>query len=252
MLKKDPEGYRKLLAYQKACELQVFTNKLVSHFSKTKTFLDLADQMSRSGRSGSKNIVEGWKRNTTKEYFDFLGFSIGAVEELKDDAADIATGVYSALMGVKGVTGDKGMEREVMGERGNPLPSLNFSAPSNPSAHLTPLSPSASLNPSNPLSPFFPLPTTRVELDKLKFYPLDPNLPPIVQLFLRAKEVNYLLYKLQQSLDIKMDAEGTKTVSQRARENLAGDKQADKEFEKLMQQEGLIRLPDGRYVKKQD
>ncbi len=114
MLKKDPEGYRKLLSYQKACQLQAATNQMVSHFSKTKTFLDLADQMSRSGRSGSKNIVEGWKRNSTKEYFDFLGFSIGAVEELKDDAADIATGVYPQLLGVKGVMGNQRVEREVL------------------------------------------------------------------------------------------------------------------------------------------
>jgi hypothetical protein len=109
------------------------------------------------GRSGSKNIVEGWKRNATKEYFDFLGFSIGAVEELKDDAADIATGVYPQLLGVKGVMGNKEVKRE--------------------------------------------------ELDKLKFYPLPQNLTPAVKLFLRAKELNFLLYKLQRSLDLKMDCD---------------------------------------------
>ena len=202
MIKTDPEGYRKLLAYQKACELQVFTNKLVSNFSKTKTFLDLADQMSRSGRSGSKNIVEGWKRNTTKEYFNFLGFSIGAVEELKDDAADIVTGVYPALLGQKGVMGIKGMKR--------------------------------------------------VDLDKIRFYPLSPDLDPAVELFLRAKEVNYLLYKLQQSLDVKMDKDFTKPVSQRIRENWEAEKQADKEFEKFMEGQGLVRLENGQYVKREE
>lgn len=200
MLKKDPEGYRKLLAYQKASELQVFTNEMVANFSKSKTFLDLADQMSRSGRSGSKNIVEGWKRNTTKEYFDFLGFSIGAVEELKDDAADVATGVYPQLLGIKSVMGPTKIERAT--------------------------------------------------LDKLPFYPLPPNLDPAVELFLRAKELNFLLYKLQKSLDLKMDNEHTKPVSQRVRENMAKDKIADQEFKKYVEDLGLVRLEDGRFVDK--
>jgi hypothetical protein len=202
MLQKDPVGYRKLLAYKKASELQIFTNEFVLNLPKTKTFFDLADQMARSGRSGSKNIVEGWKRNTTKEYFDFLGFSIGAVEELKDDAADIATGVYPNLMGVKGIMGTKRVERE--------------------------------------------------DLDKLKFYPLDLTLPPVVQLFLKAKEVNFLLYKLQKSLDLKMDKENTKPLNQKARDYFAIEKQADKDFNKMMDDLGTVRLENGQYVTKED
>lgn len=215
MLKKEPEGYRKLLAYQKACELQVFTNDFVTHLPKTKTFFDLADQMARSGRSGSKNIVEGWKRNTTKEYFDFLGFSIGAVEELKDDAADIATGVYPGLF--KEIMGEK----EGRGEMGNPL---------------------------HPLAPLFPLPITRAELDKIKFYPLNQTFPPVVQLFLRAKEVNFLLYKLQQSLDVKMDKEHSKPLSQKARERFSAEQKAGNVIESYLKEIGLIRLPNGQYV----
>lgn len=212
MINRDPEGYRKLLAYQKACELQIFTNEFVKNLPKTKTFFDLADQMSRSGRSGSKNIVEGWKRNSTKEYFDFLGFAIGAVEELKDDAADIATGVYSELMGLKGSMGQ-------MGERGTPL------------ALLVPLSP-----------------ISRLELDKLKFYPLDKTLPPIIKLFLRAKELNFLLNQLQKSLDVKMDQDHTKPVSQRIRENWQVDKKNDEEFKKYLDSLGIKRLLNGKMV----
>jgi four helix bundle protein len=225
MQKRNPEGYRKLLAYQKASELQVFTNQFVANLPKTKTFFDLADQMSRSGRSGSKNIVEGWKRNTTKEYFDFLGFSIGAVEELKDDAADIATGVYPNLMGLKGRMGEMG----VMGEMGTP---------------------STLFSPSSPLTLLIPL--SRAELDSIKFYPLNPNLPAVVQLFLRAKELNFLLHKLQQSLDVKMDKEFTKPVSQRVRDNWSIEKQADDEFKKYLKDSGLIRLENGRYITKEE
>jgi four helix bundle protein len=257
MDKRDPEGYRKLLAYQKACELQIFTNDFVANLPKTKTFFDLADQMSRSGRSGSKNIVEGWKRNTTKEYFDFLGFSIGAVEELKDDAADIATGVYQNLMGLKGKMGMRqrgeiGIEeqRGIMGKK--EMGKKGGMGVEEKGKMGSPLRPLAPLHPFGSVGPLIPLvslgPISRSELDKIKFYPLDPSLPPIVQLFLKAKEVNYLLYKLQQSLDLKMDNDHTKPVSQRIRENWAKEKQADDEFQKHLKSLGLTRLENGQYI----
>ena len=223
MLKKDPEGYRKLLVYQKAQALHSFTLQVTPLFPKTKTFYDLADQMDRSARSGNKNIVEGWKRNTTKEYFDFLGFSIGAVEELKDDAADIARGVYPGLMGIKAVT-------EITGEKG--IKGL-MGGKAAPSSHY---------------SPYTHLPVSREELDKILFYPLPPSLPPVVELFLRAKEVNYLLYRLQQFLDVKMDNEHSKPASEKLRENMSKEKQDDKEFLRYLESIGLKRLANGRVV----
>jgi hypothetical protein len=226
MLNHDPEGYRKLLAYQKACELQIFTNNFVLNLPKTKTFFDLADQMSRSGRSGSKNIVEGWKRNTTKEYFTFLGFSIGAVEELKDDAADIVTGVYPQLIGVKGITGKKREEREE-----KEILSHHF-------------------HPSDPLTPLYPLPMDRHQLDKIPFYPLPPLLPPAVELFLRAKEVNFLLFRLQKSLDLKMDKEFTKPLNEKIGSRFMEEKKVDDDFQKYLASLGMQRLPNGKYVSK--
>lgn len=217
MEKRDPEGYRKLLAYQKAQKLHNNVLEMVKYFPQTpyrhthyqdkqiKTIGDLADQMSRSGRSTHKNIVEGWKRNTTQEYFDFLGYSIGSNSELQDDAADTACGKYKELMGVK----------EVMG------------------SHLPP-------------SP----PYTLLQLDELRFYPLDETLPPVVKIFLQAKEVGYLLHRLQLSLDAKMDTDHTKPVNQRVRENWSREKQADMEFKKYMESLGFVRLENGQYVKK--
>lgn len=230
MFTKDPEGYRKLLAYQKAVTLQQETNQLVSLFPKTKTFIDLADQISRSGRSGTKNIVEGWKRNTTKEYLQFLGFAVGAIAELMEDCADIATGVHQGLLGIKGI----------MGERGPGSPYTTAT----PSAHYPLPSRSTLYSLSTYSSPFM----AREALDRLRFYPLDTALPPIVQLFLKAKEVNYLLYRLQQSLDAKMDNEGTKPLKDKYREHLAQDKKNDQEFEALLKNQGLIRLENGQYV----
>lgn len=74
--------------------------------------MSLADQMDRSARSGKQNIVEGWRRNTTKEYYDFLGFSIGAIAELEEDCDDVWKGIYPDLMGLKGIMGKMGCERE--------------------------------------------------------------------------------------------------------------------------------------------
>ena len=189
MFKKKPEGYRELLVYQKAEQRQRMTEELILHFSKTKTSIALADQMSRSDRSTSKNITEGWKRNTTKEYLQFLGFAIASNAELMEDCADIATGVYNELKGVKGIMGARG----VMG---------------------------------------------RGELDKLKFFPLDQNLSPIVKLFLLTKEIGFLIYRLQQSLDVKMEEEGTRPIQDKTSERLSRDKLAKKNFEELLKKYG--------------
>lgn len=87
MLKPDrkPYGYRDLLVYKKAEQMQLFCSELTHRFPRTKTLIALADQMDRSARSVKQNIVEGWKRNGSKEYYDFLGFSIGANAELEED-----------------------------------------------------------------------------------------------------------------------------------------------------------------------
>jgi hypothetical protein len=212
MFKKDPDGYRKLLAYQKAQSLHNDVLELVSHFPKTKTYNDLADQMARSVRSTNKNTVEGWKRTTTKEYFDFLSFSVGSNSELKDDAADIVCGKYKELMGIKGVMGERG-------GMGNTL---------------------------YPFGPFNPI--TLEQLDKIPFYPLDETLPPAVKIYLKAKEVNYLLYKLQQSLDVKMDNEHTKPLSEKVRNRFKAEASADQEFQKYLQSLGLERLENGKMV----
>lgn len=131
-----------------------------------KTLTALVDQMDRSARSVKQNIVEGWKRNTSKEYYDFLGFSMGANTELEEDCNDIWKGMYPELMGVRGVMGERGFSEK--GERG--------------------LRGSKTGEKGN---------TEIGDIEKLKFYPLDPNLPPVVKLKLQCKELNYLLTQLQ-------------------------------------------------------
>lgn len=113
-LNRKPYGYRELLIYKKAEELQKSCSELTHIFPRTKTLLALADQMDRSARSVKQNIVEGWKRNSSKEYYDFLGFSMGANAELEEDCDDIWKGMYPELLRIKGVMGERG----VMGEMG--------------------------------------------------------------------------------------------------------------------------------------
>ncbi len=173
----NPYGYRNLLVFKKSEELLDECLKLTRLFPYTKTLYDLADQMNRSARSEKQNICEGWKRNMPHEYYQFLGYAVASNAELEEDCTDIWNGYYKELMGVRGIMGEyvergegkKGVmgergERGVRGEKG----------------------------------------IRRLEIEKLKFYPLDKNLPPIVQLKLRAKEVNFLLHRLQEGLAAKM------------------------------------------------
>lgn len=50
--------------------------------------------MDDSTRSVKRNIEEGWKRPTTKEYLDFLGYSQASLEEVKGDIRDCHTDGY--------------------------------------------------------------------------------------------------------------------------------------------------------------
>lgn len=196
---RKPYGYKELLVYKKAEALQKETEDLTRQFPKTKTLIDLADQMVRSGRSGKQNVVEGWKRNTTKEYYGFLGFSLAAVAELEEDCDDIIRGVYPELMGTKGTMGEMGASQSLY-------------------------------------TPF-----TLSEIEKIPFYPLDPGLPPIIQLKLRAKELGYLIVRLQKSLEAKMGEENTLAAKDKFKLQ-DRRREAEKNFEAELRRE--FNLPD--------
>ncbi len=105
MLKQSysPYGYKNLLVYKKSEELQKHCSHLTSHFPPLKTLFSLSDQMNRSARSTKQNIAEGWKRNSTSEYHEFLGFSAASNAELEEDCDDIIKGIYPELMGIKSI-----------------------------------------------------------------------------------------------------------------------------------------------------
>lgn len=195
---RDTYGYRKLLVYKKADELQMETSLLTSHFSPSKTLLSLSDQMVRSARSTKQNIVEGWKRNSTSEYYTFLGYSIASNAELEEDCNDIISGKYPGLMGKKGIMGERGS-----GEKGNPFSLLK-----------SPLSLS--------------------EVEKLPFYPLGNHLSSVVQLKLRCKEVNFLLDRLQQSLVFKMEKDHNLSPQDRMKQSEIEKEKEDEWLEQFL------------------
>lgn len=85
----EPEGYQRLGAWQNAALLRV----LIRVFTKglPKNEYRLKAQLDDAARSVKRNIEEGWKRPTTKEYLVFLGYSQASLEEVKGDVRDAKT-----------------------------------------------------------------------------------------------------------------------------------------------------------------
>ncbi len=75
-------SYKKLVLYQKAEELVVLTYKTTSSYPKEELF-GLVSQMRRAAVSVVSNIVEGYIKQSSKEYSRFLLISIGSLTELE-------------------------------------------------------------------------------------------------------------------------------------------------------------------------
>ncbi|MEK7208018.1 MAG: four helix bundle protein [Patescibacteria group bacterium] len=222
---KSPDGYKHLLVYRKAEELAAETLSYTATFPRDKTGVGLADQMDRSVRSVKQNIVEGWKRNATHEYYQFLGYAIASNAELQEDFADICLGRYEEK-GIKGGNGqEKGKGAEEKGERGE----------------------GGEMGERGERE-------KKEWLESLRFYPLDTRLPRPVQGYLRCKELNMLLEKLQASLLERMKTTGT--LSERDRVRLTNEKIRKKEEEAEAWMKEQFRVGDlvltGQGVKKRE
>src|SRR3990167_707221 len=103
-MERSPDGYRKLLVYQKAEANHESSIKLALLIPRTeRATRDLADQMPPSGRSVPSNIAEGWKRRYTNEYLTFIGYAEASNAELMEDCRRIVIGRYPQLKGIKGL-----------------------------------------------------------------------------------------------------------------------------------------------------
>lgn len=79
----DAEGYRYLAPWTNLVLLRVLVRIISDNLPKREH--RLKKQVDDAARSAVSTLEEGWKRPTTKEYLDFLGFSQGSLEEIKGD-----------------------------------------------------------------------------------------------------------------------------------------------------------------------
>jgi four helix bundle protein len=77
-----PRTHRDLIAWQEAMNLVEAIYQHTSTFPKSETF-GLAAQMRRAAVSVPSNIAEGSARNSSREYYQFLGIATGSIAELE-------------------------------------------------------------------------------------------------------------------------------------------------------------------------
>jgi len=83
----DPTGYQYLAVWQNAALLRILIRKLTLNLPLSEARRKA--QMDDAARSVKRNIEEGWKRPTTIEYLNFIGYSQGSLEEVKGDIRDL-------------------------------------------------------------------------------------------------------------------------------------------------------------------
>lgn len=83
----NPTGYRYLISWSNAVLLRYFVRIFTSNLPKSE--YRRKAQLDDAARSVVRNIEEGFKRATTSEYLDFLGYSQGSLEEVKGDVREL-------------------------------------------------------------------------------------------------------------------------------------------------------------------
>ena len=79
-------GYKVLRTYQQGEEVYELVKKFTAEFLHPIQDSRLIAHMNDSARSVPRNIAEGYGRNNTKQYCEFLGFSFGSLLELLEDS----------------------------------------------------------------------------------------------------------------------------------------------------------------------
>lgn len=98
---RNPLGYKVLRTYQQGEEIyQLVKEFTATHLHSIKDSR-LIGHMDDSGRSIPRNIAEGYGRNNTKQYYEFLGFSFGSLLELLEDCLSLERDIKERLRIVK-------------------------------------------------------------------------------------------------------------------------------------------------------
>lgn len=82
-------GYKVLRTYQQGEEIYELVKKFTAFYLHPIRDSRLVGHMNDSGRSVPRNISEGYGRNNTKQYYEFLGFSFGSLLELLEDSLEL-------------------------------------------------------------------------------------------------------------------------------------------------------------------
>ena len=127
----DPTGYRYLIPWSNAVLLRYLVRVLTGSLPKSE--YRRKAQLDDAARSVVRNIEEGFKRATTSEYLDFLGYSQGSLEEVKGDIRELTEDGFlasrreSSLIGIgidlgafnDALKGNKGNYGRLKDNRGN-------------------------------------------------------------------------------------------------------------------------------------
>ncbi|OGM12965.1 hypothetical protein A3A76_01500 [Candidatus Woesebacteria bacterium RIFCSPLOWO2_01_FULL_39_23] len=86
---RNPLGYKVLRTYQQGEEIYDLVKRFTSTHLHLMSDSRLIGHMDDSARSIPRNIAEGYGRNNTKQYYEFLGFSFGSLLELLEDSLEL-------------------------------------------------------------------------------------------------------------------------------------------------------------------
>ena len=130
---KDPEGYKYLVPWSNTVLLRFFVRRFTESLPKSE--YRRKSQIDDAARSVVRNIEEGYKRTTTSEYLQFIGYSQGSLEEVKGDIRELTEDKFlqskpgSSLVGIginlgkfnQGLKEDKGNYRKIKDFNYHPL-----------------------------------------------------------------------------------------------------------------------------------
>lgn len=184
----DPKGYQYLAVWQNAALLRVLVRKFTLNLTLNHPFeRRLKAQLDDAARSQKRNIEEGWKRPTTSEYLNFLGFAQGSLEEVRGDIRDAKT------------------DKFLRGEEGSNLRDIGI----NLNVFKGPSKGQAKGEPTDPGHPYYqPLIT------------LNPNTLTFEMFMELINKTDYLLRALVQSLEKKLreDQKGYRIEQERIKD----------------------------------
>lgn len=107
---RNPLGYKVLRTYQQGEEIYELVKRFTSVYLRPIADTRLIGHMDDSGRSIPRNIAEGYGRNNTKQYYEFLGFSFGSLLELLEDSLELEKDIRE---GRRKTRDNKGAVREL-------------------------------------------------------------------------------------------------------------------------------------------